>query len=257
MLMINRKLFNRIVVLAFGAMCAAIMTACSMGDSPYTAEEIDKIGEYSALLIAGNDPDSSRLVDIKDEFAPEEDEEENGDEINEEPEVIEEPEGVDETGNNSPDINIVDVSRNDESNVYQPTLEEFMQLPEGVSVTYKGYEWKESLTNESGSYFFDPDDGNYFLILNYTIYNASGSSQDINFLYAGYAFNLRINDEKTVVAHEIPINEDLPTYIGRLSDGTGVNLMITFECASSYYNNIEAMRLTVKTIDSSCTIVLE
>lgn len=257
MLMNNRELFNRIVVSAFGVMCAAAMSACSMGESPYTEEEIDRIGEYSALLIAGNNPDSSRLVDIEDEFAPNEDEEEIGDEITENPEVIEEPEVIDETGNNSPDINIVDVSQNIDSNAYQLTLEEYLQLPEGVSVTYKGYEWRESLTNESGSYFFDPDSGNYFLILNYTIYNASGSSQDIDFLYAGYAFNLRINDEKTVVAHEIPINEDLPTYIGRLSDGTGVNLMITFECESSYYNNIEDMKLTVKTIDSSCTIVLE
>lgn len=256
---------NRIVFGACAFACAASLSACSIEASPYTQEEIDMIGEYSALLIAGNNPDSSRLVDM--EIAEDEDgAEEQTEEIDETEEpaedtvddlnddATEQDEVSDET--DKPEIDVVDVSA-DNTDPAGPTLEEFLQFAEGLTITYKGYECRESLTNQSGSYFYDPEEGNCFFILNYTVYNSSGSTQDVDFLYGGYSFGLNINGTKSVVAHEIPINEDLPTYIGRLADGTGVNLMITFECDSSLADSVESLKLTVKNSEGSCSIVLE
>lgn len=252
----KNKLINRILIGSCALACTLPLVGCAIEVSPYTEEEIDKIGEYSALLIAGSNPDNSRLVE--DEITQEEETEE---EVLTEEEV-EEPEEEndiedDQNNDSAPDIDVIDVSPDNQIPEYEPTLEEFLSFASGVTITYKGYEWKDSLTNDSGSYFYDPEEGNHFLILNYTIYNGSGTTQDIDFLYAGYAFNLNINGEKTIVAHEIPINEDLPTYIGRLNDGTGVNLIITFECDSSYINNVDSLKLTIKNSENSCSTILE
>lgn len=251
----KNNIINRILVGTCSLACALSMAGCAIEASPYTAEEIDKIGEYSALLIAGSDPDSSRLVE--EEIIPEEEEEVIEEVIEPEEDVAEDNEEGEAESDDKPVIDVVDVTEDNPDNAYVQSVEEYLGFATGVSVTYKGYEWKDSLTNESGSYFYDPEEGNYFLILNYTIFNGSGTTQDIDFLYAGYAFNLNINGEKTIIAHEIPINEDLPTYIGRLADGTGVNLILTFECDSSYVGNITSMKLTIKNTEGSCSTILE
>lgn len=257
---------NKILIGILSAACAISMSACALVDSPFSEEDIDKIGEYSALLIAGSNPDNSRLVDSEEDETEEESQEEISEEDAEEDtddtedEVVEDDsdnieDTQDASHDNDPDINIVDVSENNDD--IQPVLEEYLQFASGMTMTYKGYEWKDSLTNESGSYFYDPEDGNVFLVLNYTIYNGSGETQDVDFLFGGYSFSLKINGDKSFLAHEIPINEDLPTYIGRLSDGVGVNLMLTFECSGEYVDNIEAMKLTINNSESSCSVTLE
>lgn len=252
----KNNLINKILISSLAIACVTSLAGCAIEASPYTQEELDRIGEYSALLISGNDPNGSRLVDeelvVPEDEVTEEEEAEDPEDIQEE-----ETEEPTEPEKDSSDIDIVDVSVDNPIDVYEPSLEEYLNFAPGVTMTYKGYEWRDSLTNNSGSYFYDPEEGNYFLILNYTIFNASGTEQDIDFLYGGYGFNLNINGEKTIVAHEIPINEDLPTYIGRLADGSGVNLMITFECDRSYVDSIESMKLTVKTTTDSCSVVLE
>lgn len=248
------NLKNRILISALSVGFAAMLSACGIENSPYTEEEIDKIGEYAALLMLGNDPDESRLVDIEEpeqETVVIEDEEPLPEP---EPEVPDEPEE-----SNTPTGTDIDIIEIDPEEVATPSvgLDEFLGFADGLTITYKGYEWRRTLTNESGSYFYDPAEGKYFLIINYNIYNASGDTQDVDFLYAGLTFSLKINSEKSITAYEIPINEDMPTYIGRLQNGSGVDLMLTFECDSNLFENINSMELTVKSKEDSCKVVLE
>jgi len=269
----NNHLFNRIIVSSLGVTCALLLSSCGIETDSLSQEEIDKIGEYSALLMLGKDPDSSRLVDIEeqnqetevsDEEPLLEDKEQNPDDSNDSNtgnNSGENASGTTDSSSNSsdntkPDIEIVDVTNNQDSQQFVP-MEQFLGLADGVSMIYRGYEWNTSLTNDSGSYFFDPSEGNSFLIINYTIHNASGSVQDINFLYAGMTFSARINDEKTIIAMEVPIDSDFPTYIGKLSDGSSIDLNLMFECPESYNGNISSLKLTIKNRDDIWTNILE
>ena len=257
----KNKTIKNFILSVVTASCLVSLAACGITAPEYTEEEIDKIGEYSALLVLGDEP--GRLVDIEESAEPEVQEQEENVVPDEDEEIQDEnQEPADETENSETDEtedgqSIEVIEKVPEEEITEIALEQKLGLADGVVLTYKGYEWTQSLTDQSESFFYDAEDGNSFLIVNYNIYNASGAEQTIDLMFSGVTFTAYINHEKKVIAMEMPIAEDMSTYLGKIANGSGVDVILMFECENTFVNNITSLKLLVRGNEGTDTFILE
>lgn len=206
------------ILLAAGGV-AALLTGCSSSLPDMTEDQVDAIGEYAAVTLLKYDANSkSRLVDLAVLEKAEEPQQlpqvqlpDNDAKEPEKQQVV-----IDNTGNGG----VTAAS----------SLEEFMGLPDGMTLTYIGYDIVQSYQEEGDVYFaLEASAGKQLLVLSFYLNNQTGAEQPMRLIDQHNSYRVTVNEDYTRTALTTMLNNDLSTYIETLSDGTGRQLVLLYE----------------------------
>ncbi len=227
--------------------CAAalLMTGCGAALPDLTDEESNLIGEYAAITLLKYDADSrSRLVDLqKVEETPA---------LPATPQTTEHKESTEDPG----DLDTPVVDRREEPGEEAERMESFLELPEGVTVEYKGYETAESYPGDSQYFVVDATEGKKLLVLYFEIRNASGATQKIDLLDRNDSYRVTVNGSYTQKALPTMLDHDLSTYRESIQDGTSHETVLVVEIDDAQADNLETISLLIKNDLRSYTIQL-
>lgn len=230
----------------FGVALAGLLllTGCGSTLPEMTAEQEDKIVEYAAGLIMRHTNDyESRLVDLSLYANPTEEDK------TVEPEK-EETGKMDEVA----DTETVDVVEGGTM-----TLEQVL-LPEGMELTYVGCRVTGSYPDGAGSdpfFALDATEGKNLLVMQFVIKNNSGQEAEIDIFSQLPKSTLVINGTETVGILSTMLLDDLSTFIGSLTDGGDVALVLIAETDCQTTEGVSTLKLTVKTKVGNATEILQ
>ncbi len=236
----KRQKYACLVLILMMALCAG----CGAKFPEMSKEQEDQIVEYAANAIMRhiNDYDS-RLVDLSlYSTPPQETEPENKEE--------------DETGKMDAvaDTDTVDVSEE----VSPKTLEEVL-LPAGVTAVYAGCHLTDSYPEEEGGepYFaLDASDGKQFLVLEFIVCNTTGEAVEMDIFSGAPRCNVLLNNTERVRTMSTMLLNDLSTYIGTLSGGEEISLVLVAEIDGGI-TGVENLELHVSTDIGEAALVLQ
>ena len=223
---------------------------CSSQIAEMTPEQQEQVGEYAAFAMLRYDAEHrSRLVDYSEVEAADEKirlaaeaaaaaEAARALETGEE---ADKPEGTYDADGNLIDV----IDKSEEGNGYtSDTMEDFLGLSSGMLLTYKGYTVQSSYPEESdvSEYFaVDATPGKKFLVLWYSLYNGSGSDQDINFLSDDVAMRARVNDDINVTALVTMLNDDMSTLQTHIRDNEEIECVLVYEISEEAASDIRSI----------------
>ncbi|MDE7269131.1 MAG: hypothetical protein K2N81_01500 [Acetatifactor sp.] len=233
-----------------GIMCLAalLLAGCGATLPNMTDEEADIIGEYAAITLLKYDVNSrSRLVDL----SQMEELEESGAPSVVEPEPL--PEKPSEETPDIPDTSVIDISASGLETV--GSLESFLELPEGLSLANTGYELCQSYQGAAGSYFaLEASEGKELLVLQFTLQNQSGASQEINLLARQDNYRVTVNGSYNKTALTTMLTDDLSTYKGTLAAGSTEKVVLVFEVDPVQTGSVDSITLNLKNDSKTYTI---
>ncbi len=236
----KRQKYTCFILLLGMALCAG----CGAKFPEMSKEQEDRIVEYAANAIMRhvNDYDS-RLVDLSlYSTPPQETEQEDKEE--------------DETGKMDAvaDTDTVDVSEE----ASPKTLEEVL-LPAGVTAVYTGCHMTVSYPEEEGEepYFaLDASDGKQFLVMEFAICNTTGEAVEMDIFSGAPRFTVVLNNTERVRTMSTMLLNDLSTYIGMLSSGEEIPLVLVAEIDGGI-TSVENLELHVTTDIGEASVVLQ
>ena len=240
---------NKIIIAGVMAGTVTMFAGCGNVIPEMSDVQRQKVGEYAAMSLLRYDANyRSRLVELPEEPPMEEPAPE------EEP-VYEEPEPEVEitVTDNSSDVSVVDAT---EDSAVSSSPEEFLALPDGVSLIYQGYSVQNTYPAAEESYFsLDASDGKKLVVLHYTLYNQSGADQYIDFFNSGDVFKLKVNGGNTRTALMTMLLDDMSTFAGTVANGYGEELVLIFEEDEGL--EISSLELRIKNTDGECIVKIE
>ena len=232
--------------IAFAA--ALSMTGCGSQIADLSDEQTRQVGEYAAFTMLRYDAEHrSRLVEYSevvaaDEAAAARAERERERAEKEAAEAQTPPrEGTYDSDGNQ--VEVVDVSG---GRYFEGTMEDFLELSNGMLLTYKNYEISRSYEGDSdfgGSFSLDATDGKTLLILHYSLYNGSGADSEVNFLSDNIAFKCKVNNEVTNTALVTMLPEDMTTLQTTMRDNESRDLVLIYEIGESVGAKIDSIVL--------------
>jgi len=241
--------------LGMGAL--AVMTAltgCGSGGAleDVTDEELDTAGEYAAITLLKYDAATrSRLVTLPEESAEEELAAEES-APTEETETVETPETAAEPEANGADTTVVDATETTAS-----SIEEFLGLPEGITVAFAGQEMCESYADAEMDYLsIEASEGKMLVAARFVLANNSGEAQNIDLLSAAVSFRLTVNGDYTRTALTTMLPNDFANYSGTLEAGATQEVVILIEVNPEKVPTVSSLGLTLKTSSDSYTMQL-
>ena len=229
---------------------AMLVSGCGSEISELTEAQTQAVGEYAAFAMLRYDAEHrSRLVDYSeveaaDELARLAAERAAEAELARQTET----EGTEENGSEGPEaVDRTEDQQPADTGYVSDTMEDFLELPSGMLLTYKGYTVQGSYPEEAdiSDYFVvDATAGKKFLVLWYTLYNGSGSDYSVNFLSDNIAFKCRVNDGNTATALVTMLDDDMSTLQLDIRDNEEIDAVLIFEIDENLSNGIES--ITVK-----------
>lgn len=233
--------------------CAAVllMTGCGAILPEMTDEESNLIGEYAAITLLKYDANSrSRLVDLTQV------EEKTEADVSSVPET---PSPEESPTQQAPDISDTPVIDNrDENNYGTDSVESFLELPEGVSVVYTGYQLCQSYPEEENRYFaLDAAEGKELLVLCFSLQNNSGTTQELNLMERRDNYKLTINGNYSKTALPTMLINDLAAYKGTIPDGGAEEVVLVIEIEPEQVSTVETIALRLKNESKTSTIQLQ
>ena len=222
----------RIKLISLSLACAVAFSGCTSEIAELTPEQQQQVGEYAAFAMLKYDAEHrSRLVDYTEVEAADEkarliEEARAAAELARQIETGEssKPEGTYDSNGNP--VEVIDSTKP------SMTMEEFLGLPSGMVLDYKGYTVQGSYPEEADvSEFFavDATPGKKFVVLWYTLYNGTGSDQHINFLSDDIAMRGRINDSLNVTALVTLLDADMATLDKVVKKGEEIECVLIYE----------------------------
>lgn len=221
------------------------LAGCGENQIPeLTDDQMQSMGEFTAITLMRYDANHrSRLVDYSSLMATPEPE------IEPEPMETQKPAGMDPV-DDTPVIN-----GNNPANV--PTsIEETLDLPEGISVAYLGYALYDSYPEGEEAFSVPATEGNKLLVLSYSITNASSQDQLVDLLHLRPEFRITVNGNYTRRALMTVLENDFSTYKETLTAGADANVVLVIEVDEVTAENITSISLNLKNDSKSCTIQL-
>ena len=221
------------------------MTACGNTIPDMTDAQMQAVSEYAAVTLLKYDVDhKSRLVDL--ELVAQADAERRA---KEEAEALrrEEEAAGEESGGMRPteDTPVIGTDGVPEANPI--TMEEVLNLPEGVTVTYREMLVCDSYPEGDEEFFsMSAMDGNRFIVVKFDLYNGSGQDQSIDILSQGAAFNIVANGNYTRRALTTMLTDDITSFKDTVAAGSSVELVAVMEAESSVADNVSALGLTLR-----------
>ena len=235
-------------------MCAAalLMTGCGTVLPNLTDEEADIIGEYAAIKLLKYDANSrSRLVDL----SQVQEKEEPYKPASPNPSVPEESQA--EEPPDIPDTPVID--NRVEGNLGADSMESFLDFPEGLSIVYEGYKLCQSYPEEEDQYFMlEASAGKELLVLQFSLQNLSGGTQELNLINRSDSYRLTINGNYAKMAlKNTLLPDDLATYKGSLPAGGTKEAALLFEIEPEQMGTVTTLSLLLKNESKTYTIQLQ
>lgn len=223
------------------------MTACGNVIPDMTEAEMQAVGEYAAITLMQYDIDHrSRLVDL--ELVAQAEAERQAQAEAEAFRREQEAAAAQEEAGMRPteDTPVIGVDGLPEEN--NPiSMEEVLNLPEGVTITYREMSVCDSYPEEDGIFFsMSASDGNRFIVLKFDLYNGSGQDQYIDILSQGTIFNIIANGNFTRRALTTMLADDITGYKGTVAAGSSAELVAVMEAESSVADNVSSLGITLR-----------
>lgn len=231
------------VLLSFG------LSGCGENQIPaMTADELQAVGEYAAITLMKYDASRrSRLVELPEEsISPIYD--------SYEPEITK-PEEPSEM-KPADDTPVVNSQGGGADSSY--TIEEVMELPDGISVSYRGYELCDYYPyDEEESYFaVQAAQGKKLLVLQFSITNNSGREQNVDLLSSGMVYRITVNETVTRQALLTMLMDDMTTYADIIPADGSAEVVLVAEVEDSMAAELTSVNLKLKNGSKTCTIQL-
>ncbi len=226
-------------------MAAVLLTGCGASFPGMTEEEADAISEYAAVTLLKYDANArSRLVDLallEEQAAPK-------------PEIVPEPQPEQKTPEVS-DVPVVDISS--EGEMSAGSMEDFLEFPEGVSLTFAEYEVCQSYQEGDNQYFaLEATEGKSLLVVRFVLQNLSGQEQKLDLLGRRDVYRITVNGSSTRTALTTMLDNDLSSYVGTLEAGATENVVLLIELGADELKNVDSISLNLKNELNTYTIQL-
>ena len=247
----------RIKLISLSMAGTLALGGCASEIAELTPEQQQQVGEYAAFAMLKYDAEHrSRLVDYSEVEAADEKaraaaEAAAAAELAKELETgaASRPEGTYDADGNL--IDVIDSSEN--GTAAAKSMEDYLELASGITLTYQGYTVQNSYPEESDvSEFFavDASPGKKFVVLWYSLYNGSGADQHINFLSDNISMRSRINNELNVTALVTMLDDDMSTLDTDLKAGEERECVLVFEIDQESASNIDSIVIKLAKDDS-------
>ena len=235
---------SKILILA--GVCAMLsMAGCGSSLPDMTDEQVNAIGEYAAVTLLKYDANSkSRLVD---QATLEQIELQEAQQVqaNIEPEII-------GGGKNDTEQQVVIDNTQDTGATMASSLEDFLELPAGMSLTYAGYEVGQSYQEDGDLYFsLEASAGKQLLILSFTLENQSGEDKELRLLDQRNSYRITVNDEYTRTALTTMLENDLATFIGTIRAGESRTMVLLTEIDPDKVAQVDTIAIKFKNMQTS------
>lgn len=226
------------------------MTGCGNAMPEVTDEQMNTIGEYAAVQLLKYDADSrSRLVDA--ETIEREEKKQAAWEAarQKEPEPTPEPEGMGK-------VDDTPVVGGEQAAGSASSLEEYFELPQGMSVQYGGYQICDSYPQSGTEDFFalDAAEDKKLLVLSFQIENTADSEQSVDLFAKSATYKVTINGSYIRSALTTILLNDISTYKDTLPAHSSKEVVLLVEIDESLSNDITSIVMNLKNESKSYTI---
>lgn len=221
---------KRLRMVVIGVMLVSMLCSCGVPDM--TPEQEARIVNYAANVALKYDANyENRLVDLSKYDTP----------LPELPPEEEEAPGMDPVE----DTDIVDVSGGTGP---ATSIDEFYQL-DGLAIEYVDYQTCKTYPDDLADDLFfslEAKVGKTLLVLKFDVTNETSESKEVNMLQLTPNFRIQLNGEKTVGVMQTMLLDDLTSYVGTLSAGETVSLVILAQVDESYDGQITRITLNMR-----------
>ncbi len=239
---------------------ALMMAGCGNAIPDMTDEQLQAVGEYTAMLLLSHDVNyRSRLVDIETLIT-----EEAGPFEQETPQDTPAPEETPAPGNvgmdptqDTPVVDLTGEQGNEEQSVV--SLEEALGLSGQLTLSYTGHEITDSYPqDESAEEYFtvDAEDGNQLLVLHFTLQNQGEGTEMANTREQKLMVRVSVNGITSVSLTTL-LENDLMLYQEGLNPGETREVVLLAEFEAQSLRDVASVELNVKNDDKNATIQLE
>ncbi len=231
--------------IAMICLSAVLLAGCGDAMPEMTDEQAELIGEYAAITLMKYDAAGrSRLVDLS-----------QIEEKAEEPSVAQTiPVPEQPAEKETPETPVVDKTVKEE--LTAESLGSCLDLPEGVSLLYDGYDLEASYQTGASHLAVEASDGNQLLVLHFTLRNTSGADQEIDLLGTQNTYRVTVNDDYVRNVQMTMLDNDLSTYSGTLSNGGTEGVVLLAEVESNRIAGVDSLALNLKNGSEAYTIRL-
>ena len=233
------------------------MTGCGNVIPDMTADEMQAIGEYAAITLMKYDVNHrSRLVDL--ELVAKAEAEAKAKAEAEALAKAEAEEQAKEESGMRPTDNTPIIGSEGTVTASPVTMEEILNLPAGVSITYRETKICESYPESGGGYFSVPATSGYqLLVLKFDLYNGSGQDQHLDLLsqFSQEGLILRVTANETYSRRALTtmLLNDITSYMDTVAAGATVEVVAVVEVENSIANNVSSIKLEVKNESNTYT----
>ena len=136
------------------------------------------------------------------------------------------------------------------------TMEEVMELPEGVTIVFSGYKFAGSYpeNEEEAAFVIPASSGKKLLVLEFMVVNTSEQEQEIDILSLNAIYGVTIKGDYVHRALRTMLIEDMSTFEGSIPGGGSEEKVLVIEVDETLDENITSLELNVKN-DSKAFIV--
>lgn len=242
-------------VAALLAVMALMMAGCGNAIPDLTDEQLQEVGEYTAMLLLSHDVNyKSRLVDVETL-------------VTEEPETPQETPAPEETlapenvgMDPTEDTPVIDMTGEQDSGAQSElSLEEALGLPEQLILTYTGYEITDSYPQDASveEYFtVDAGDGNKLLVLNFTLQNQGEGTETADIGEQKPLIRVSVNGI-SVNSLATFLSNDLTLYKDELDPNESREVVILAEYEAISLQDVAGVEIIVKNGERNTTISLK
>lgn len=229
-----------------GMILVLALTGCGSDYPELTAEQEQAIGEYAAMTLLKYDAENrSRLVDASVveayELKVQQKKEQAAAQATPEP-------APEATMKPTADTPVIDVEGEAVVQVPEISLEESLDAPEGVSVSYRGYKLCNTYPEDGsaeGFFALDAEAGQKLLVLEFLLTNETAAEKTVDFFSAQSVYRIKVGDAEPKNAMTTLLWDDLSTYAGKLPASGTEEVVLVFEVADNvskddiklYYKN--------------------
>lgn len=235
-----RKKTKTIAALLMTVVFSIGLTGCAENQIPdLTDAQIQAVGEYVAVTLMKYDAGHrSRLMDLS-----------------KYKELDENPDGLEEGESNAPetgmkpvdDTPVVDSAGKETADAIN-SLEQALELPEGVTITYIGEKVCAYYPEDNGDPYFSLNAaaGKRLLVLIFSIMNSTEQEQELDLMSLNAIFRITVNGEYTRKSLTTLMDNDLATYREPLPSGESCETVLVIEMEEDMAENISSISLDVK-----------
>lgn len=138
------------------------------------------------------------------------------------------------------------------------TMEEVLELPEGVTVVFLGQKFCNDYPDdgEINGFVLSASEGKKLLVLEFAVLNTSEQERTVDLLSLNAIYGVTVNGDYTRRALRTMLPEDLSTFRGNVPAGGSVEGVLVVEVDDIMDENISALILNIKNNSKAFTIQL-